>query len=148
MDEKTIILTCSNCNAKNRVPFSRLAEKPVCGKCRSPLEADAMGKVVHVTDHSFDKVVMGSYLPVLLDCWAPWCGPCQAVGPVLDQLAAKYKARMTIAKLNVDENQMIAQRYSVSSIPTMLVIKNGQVVETKVGALPKEHLESLIEKHI
>jgi thioredoxin 2 len=148
MIDKYLILACSSCGAKNRVPLSRLDDKPNCGKCKSIIPVDVLGRVNPVTDQNFDKEVMGSFLPVFLECWAPWCGPCKVVGPILDQLAIQYRAQIRIVKLNVDENPGIAQRYTISSIPTMMVVKNGRVVEVQAGTLPKEHLERLIEKHI
>lgn len=146
MNSKSLILVCSKCGAKNRVPISRIEETPKCGKCKTALATDILSRTVNVTDNTFDREVLGSALPVLVDCWAPWCGPCRAVGPVLDQLAVKYKARLKIAKLNLDENSKIGSRYSISSVPTMLLVKNGRIIEKLIGALPKEHLESQIAR--
>lgn len=107
---------------------------------------EILSRTVNVTDQTFDREVMASTLPVLVDCWAPWCGPCKAIGPVLDELAVKYRARLKIAKLNVDENPVMGARYSISSIPTMLLVKEGRIIDTLVGALPKEQLESQIAR--
>jgi thioredoxin 2 len=100
---------------------------------------------VDVTDGSFEREVMDSSIPVLLDCWAPWCGPCRMVGPVLEQLAKEYAGRLKIAKLNVDENPATASRYGIQSIPTMLFFKNHARIDTLVGALPKNELERRIQ---
>lgn len=144
----TIIIVCPSCRAKNRVPVGRVKEKPTCGRCGTRLSLEDIGKVVAVTDATFEQAVMKSGVPVLVDCWAPWCGPCKSVAPVLEALAKKYQARVKIAKVNIDENTGVGSRFSISSIPTMLLVKNGRVVETLVGALPKEQLEAAIERII
>ena len=146
MNENSLILVCSRCRAKNRVPVSRIEETPKCGKCGTLLPVEMLSRPVDVSDTSFDREVLGSTLPVLVDCWAPWCGPCRAVGPVLEELAVKYRARLKIAKLNVDENPQMGSKYSISSIPTMLLVKNGRIIDKLVGALPKEQLESQIAR--
>lgn len=101
-----------------------------------------------VTDGNFKNEVLESDIPVLVDFWAPWCGPCQMVGPVLDELAKELDGTIKIAKLNVDENQETASAYGVLSIPTMILIKNGKKVDQLVGALPKNEMKSFIEKAI
>lgn len=146
MNENHLILVCPKCKAKNRLPISRIDEAPKCGKCGTSLPVDILSRPVNVTDNTFDREVMASPLPVLVDCWAPWCGPCKAMGPVLDELAVKYRARLKIVKLNVDDNPQIGSRYSISSIPTLLLVKNGRMIDTLIGALPKEQLESQIAR--
>ncbi len=148
MNDENIILACLSCGTKNKIPLSRINESPKCGKCGTPLSTDIISKPVDVVDNTFDKEVLGAALPVLVDCWAPWCGPCRAVGPVLDELAEKYKGRLKIAKVNVDENSAISTRYSISSIPTMFLVKNGKIIDQLVGALPKEELEKQIARII
>ncbi|WP_299983688.1 thioredoxin TrxC [Desulfobacula sp.] len=146
MNDNNLILACLKCGTKNRVPGSRIDESPKCGKCGKVLSAAILSQPVNVTDSTFDREVLASTLPVLVDCWAPWCGPCKAIGPVLDELAVKYRARLKIAKLNVDDNPGIGSRYSISSIPTILLVKNGRIIDTLMGALPKEQLESQIAR--
>ena len=148
MNDNSLIFACSKCGTKNKVPVSRINDSPKCGKCGETLSTDIFGKTVDVSDTTFDQEVLKSTLPVLVDCWAPWCGPCKAVGPLLDELAVKYKGRLKIAKVNVDENQQIGSRYSISSIPTMFLVKNGQIIDTLIGALPKEELEVQIARII
>ena len=97
-----------------------------------------MAKPFAVTDADFDAEVIKSETPVLVDFWAPWCGPCRIVGPIVDQLAAEANGRYRIAKLNVDDNPQTASRYQVASIPTMLIFKNGAVIDRIVGAQPKQ----------
>ncbi|MDO4710158.1 MAG: thioredoxin TrxA [Pseudomonadota bacterium] len=102
--------------------------------------------VIHATDADFNQHVLESDVPVLVDFWAPWCGPCRMIAPALDQLADEYAGRAKIVKVNVDENQATALKYQVRSIPLLLVFKNGQVEATQVGAVGKPQLASLIDK--
>ena len=143
MNGDSIIAKCQKCGAKNRIPKGRIGESPLCGKCKTPLSMGTMtDKPVDVTDMSFQSEIIGFPGPVLVDCWAPWCGPCRTVGPVIEQLASEYAGRVKIAKLNVDENPQTASTYSIRSIPTMLLFKNGDLVNSLVGALPKGEIES------
>ena len=100
------------------------------------------------TDAAFDQDVLKSETPVLVDFWAPWCGPCRAMGPAVDAIAAEYAGKAKIGKLNTDENQATAMRYGIRSIPTILVFKGGQVVEQKIGAQPKAELAKLVDTHL
>jgi thioredoxin 2 len=136
-----MIIRCLNCGAKNRMPENRLDERPLCGKCGSALVTGDQGVPIEVTDSTFSQEVLSDPGSVLVDCWAPWCGPCRTVAPILDELAAKYASGVRIAKLNVDENPQTASRYEIRSIPTMLLFKNGKLVNSLVGALPKETIE-------
>ena len=133
------VLSCSQCGAKNRVDETRLAAgEAQCGRCKGKLVAVGTKPSI-VTDATFGKEVLqveGS--PTLVDCWAPWCGPCRAIAPVLDQLAVESRGRYRIAKLNVDENPRIASEYQISSIPTMLIFKNGKLIDRIIGAVPKQ----------
>ena len=107
-----------------------------------------MSQVLHITDATFEADVLKSDLPVLVDFWAPWCGPCKMIAPVLDELAPAFDGKAKIVKINVDENQGVAAQYGVRSIPTLLLVKNGQVVGTQVGALPKGQLAAFINQHL
>jgi thioredoxin len=138
------VVTCSKCGANNRVDEIRLASSEAkCGRCGTKLDAQAgngagSGPTV-LTDSSFQQEVLNaSGPPTLVDFWAPWCGPCRIVGPIVDQLAAESNGRYRIAKLNVDDNPQTASRFQISSIPTMLIFKNGAVVDRLIGAQPKQ----------
>ena len=107
-----------------------------------------MSEVLHINDVDFESVVVNSDIPVLLDFWAPWCGPCKMITPVLDELAPEFAGKVKIVKMNVDDNQATPAQFGVRSIPTLLLIKNGQVVATQVGALAKTQLANFINQHI
>ncbi len=105
----------------------------------------ASDKVVHVTDSSFEQEVVKSSTPVLVDFWAPWCGPCKAIAPILDDLANEYAGKLKVVKLNVDDNPDTAARFGVRGIPNLLIIKNGQVKDQIVGAVPRGHLVKAVD---
>ena len=140
--EQDYIVRCPSCRSKNRIPASRTQEHPKCGKCGAAIPLDGVfeGRPEVVTDRNFEQAVLASPLPVLLDCWAPWCGPCRMVGPIIDQLAAEWRGRIKAGKLNVDENPASSARFNIRSIPTLLVFDGGQLKHTMVGALPKDEI--------
>ncbi|MGA2552621.1 MAG: thioredoxin TrxA [Burkholderiaceae bacterium] len=107
-----------------------------------------MSLVKHVNEDSFNAEVLNSDSPVLVDYWAEWCGPCKMIAPILDETANDYAGKLTIAKLNVDDNQALAARYGVRGIPTLMLFKNGAVVGTKVGALSKSQLSAFVESNL
>jgi thioredoxin 2 len=148
MSDVTMI-RCSSCGATNRVPREKLAQglEPKCGQCRQPL-ADAVAEPVIVTDATFATEVERSPLPVLVDAWAAWCGPCRMIAPAIDELAAELAGRVRVAKLNVDENPATASRFDIRSIPTLLVIAGGREVDRIVGALPKQAIRARLERVI
>jgi len=108
-----------------------------------------MSEHIHyVTDATFDAEVTQAQLPVLVDYWAEWCGPCRMIAPILDEVAKEYEGRLLIAKVNVDENQQTPQKFGVRGIPTLMLFKNGNIEATKVGALSKSQLTAFIDSHI
>ncbi|MEP6743197.1 MAG: thioredoxin [bacterium] len=147
------IVTCEKCGTKNRVEVKPPAGRiPKCGKCSAALtnaKAQDLGsdKPLIVTDQTFSQEILNSAGVVLLDCWAPWCGPCRMVGPIMEQLAAEAQGRYRIAKLNVDENPRTAGQFQIQSIPTMLVFKDGKLVDRLIGAQPKPAIASRLSAH-
>jgi len=144
MSDKQVI-RCPTCGANNRVDPGRVAQgnEAVCARCKTPLTVSS--KPVIVTDATFAAEVESSPVTVLLDLWAPWCGPCRMIAPVLEELAMEMAGRARIAKLNVDENQATAARFNVRSIPTLLILKSGQEVDRLLGALPKAEIKRRLE---
>jgi thioredoxin 1 len=138
------VVDCTSCGAKNRVDENKLANSEAkCGRCGKKLEAGAAAsaqdsKPVVITDQSFERDVMKERgRPVLVDAWAPWCGPCRMIAPIVDQLAAESQGRYKITKLNVDENPMTASRYQIASIPTLLIFRDGQLIDRLIGLQSK-----------
>ena len=104
--------------------------------------------IIHVTDTTFEDEVLSSDMPVIVDYWAEWCGPCKAIAPILDEVADEYEGKLKIAKLDIDENQETAQKYAVRGIPTLMIFKDGEVTGTKVGAMSKSQLSAFIDSTI
>jgi thioredoxin len=140
------IIPCPNCGAKNRIDETRAqSTQPVCGRCGTKLPATSSTPVT-VTDATFPTTVLQSDLPVLLDCWAPWCGPCRMIAPTIDQLAAESAGRYRVAKLNTDENPRTASQFRIDSIPTMLIFHHGQLVDRLVGLQPKPAIAARLDR--
>ena len=136
-----VIVACPQCGAKNRLGTGTSAKTPRCGRCR-----DALPWLVDATDASFDGESRAP-VPVLVDLWAPWCGPCRMVAPVLEELAKERAGRLKVLKVNVDENPGLAARFNARSIPMLVLMKDGAEVETVVGAQPKASLQRLVDRH-
>ncbi|MCQ2789398.1 MAG: thioredoxin [bacterium] len=107
-----------------------------------------MSNAIEVTDNNFSEEVINSASPVVVDFWAPWCGPCRKLGPVMDEIAEEFSGRVKVVKVNTDENLKIAKEYSISGLPSLLLFKDGEAVERLVGLMPKSSIVSNIEKHL
>jgi thioredoxin 2 len=144
----TQMIHCPWCGAINRVPLSKLAQglQANCGRCKKPLPQD--GQPVTITDGTFASAVERSPLPVLLDMWAPWCGPCRKLAPLIEEIAKQMAGRVRVGKLNVDENPATAARFGVQSIPTLLVLNGGREIDRIVGAQPKATIVQRLEQVI
>ncbi len=137
----SVIITCSQCQAKNRIPAARLQEQPRCGSCQTALIAAAP---IEVDAATLEGLVAESSLPFLADFWAPWCGPCRMVAPVLKDVAGRYRGRALIVKVNTDENQSAGARYQITGIPTLILFSGGREVQRLVGAHPAPAIERLL----
>ena len=104
--------------------------------------------VLHTSDSTFEQDIIKAELPVLLDFWAPWCGPCKMIAPILDEVAQEYTGKVVVAKLNIDENPKMPQHYGVRGIPTLMLFKNGEIEATKVGALTKSQLTAFLDSYL
>lgn len=138
-------VVCARCSARNRIPDDRLHDNPVCGKCGEEL---MQLRPVELNDQNFQRYAEGTDLPVLVDFWAEWCGPCRAVGPILEEISDEYGSKIKIVKLNTDEESAIAIKYGITSIPSMYVFVNGEVVTQIVGAKPKPALLKDLESFL
>ena len=149
------IVTCPNCGARNRVDTAAAGQRlPVCGRCGAPLSTSSSPpeagetKPFAVTDETFEREVLAAGpAPVLVDFWAAWCGPCRMIAPVLDELAAESRGRYRVAKLDVDANPVTAQRFRIGSIPTLLIFRDGRLVEQMVGVQPKQAIQAKLQLH-
>jgi thioredoxin 2 len=138
-------VVCPNCNATNRLPTERLGAGPKCGKCGERIFA---GHPVELTDASFDKHIGRSDIPVVVDFWAPWCGPCKMMAPAFEQAAGQLEPRVRLAKLNTEEAQVIAGEYSIRSIPTLVLFRNGREVARQPGAMGAADIVRWVQAHL
>ncbi len=145
MEPELAHITCPHCDAVNRMPHSKLEKHPKCGKCHQSL---FIGKPVELTTANFSKVINKTDVPVVVDFWAPWCGPCKMMSPIFEQTAMTVEPRARLAKLNTEVAQNIAAQYGIRSIPTLVVFKNGKEVTRQTGALDQGTLSRLIQANL
>ena len=139
-----ITVRCSFCDTKNRVDFSRAPDRPRCGECSRPILLD---RPVKVTQEDFDDTVLKASIPVLVDFYADWCGPCKMVAPLMDELAQEHIGKILVAKVDTDRAPEVAAKYGIRSIPTLIVFRNGTEVERSMGFEP-ERLRTLAEEAV
>ncbi|MFH0998770.1 MAG: thioredoxin [Pseudomonadota bacterium] len=144
------LFRCVSCKTRNRIPADHAGQPGKCGKCGAVLKTSDLfiQQPILVTDANFEEKVLRSPIPVLVDCWAPWCSACTMVGPVVSELAAEFKGRFRIGKLNVDANPRTSARFDTRSIPTLLIFDNGRLKDTLVGAMPKPEIVSRMRKFL
>ena len=139
-----LVLRCHQCGQANRVPVGRLYEGGRCGACKAPLAAP--DQPVEISDEELEGLLAEAPVPVVVDFWAPWCGPCRMIGPTLEDAARKLQGRLLIAKLNVDDNPQGAARHDARSIPLLVGFSGGKAVQRQVGALPPAALLAWLQK--
>ena len=149
MNQNNIFVSCAKCGTKNRIPQNRVKDSPICGKCKQPLDVGNFPSTpVDISDQSFDEEVFTFSGPVLVDCWAEWCVPCKMIDPIVKEIASEKSGILKVGKLNVDESQNTAQKLGITSIPTILIYKEGQLVDSIIGAAPKNLIVDKVESYI
>lgn len=137
----SVVVRCATCSTLNRFDLARISDRPRCSRCQNALPLD---RPLVATDADFQKFITGARVPVLVDFYADWCGPCKAMAPVLDSFAHQHAGSVLVLKLNTDANPMTARRFNIASIPTLIVFRNGLESKRQSGAVPRSVLEQLI----
>ena len=136
-------LVCPHCQSINRVPTAKLSEHPNCGRCQQPLFT---GEPIELTTATFSRHVERSDLPLLVDFWAPWCGPCRSFAPIFEDVAEERSGKMRFVKVNTEAERELSARFRIRSIPTIMIFKNGEVIDMLNGAVPKAPFDSWLNE--
>ncbi len=147
LDDKGILTACTRCGQTNRVTFDKIGHTTRCGKCKEAVRADATALEVSSTA-DFDRLIAQSAVPVVVDYWAPWCGPCRVVAPELEKVAKRAEGRYLVVKVNTDALSDLGQRYTIRSIPTMALFAGGREVNRTTGARPAADIEAFIAQSL
>lgn len=139
--ERRSTLACPFCSALNRIDVARVRDRPKCGKCSRPILLD---RPLKLTDETFDRTIATAEVPVLVDFYADWCGPCKMMAPYVDQLASKVTGRALVAKLDTDASPSTAQKFDIRGIPSVIVFRDGKAVSQQAGAVPLATLEKML----
>jgi len=138
-----MILVCHHCQGLNRVPDDKLGNNPICGKCKQAVLADS---AIEVDSNQFQRYLSKSELPVVVDFWASWCGPCQMMAPIFNKVANEMKGKAVFLKVNTETEQALAAQFNIRSIPALKIFRNGKVVDEMAGALPEMQMKSWVEQ--
>ena len=138
-------VVCPYCGAVNRIPAERLGDSPLCGKCSKSIFA---ARPVELTTENFHKQIANSEIPVLVDFWAPWCGPCKMMAPAFEKAALALEPEVRLAKLNTEEEQQIGAQFDIRSIPTLVLFKNGKEIARQAGAMMGGQIEQWVKQHL
>lgn len=141
MSDRTATVACPFCQTLNRVDLERLTNQPKCGKCGKPILLD---RPIALSDDTFDRVTTDTTVPVLVDFYADWCGPCKIMAPVLDDIAHRRSGEILVTKLDTDRNPLTGRRFGVRGIPTLILFRKGKEVARRVGAVPAADLDALV----
>jgi thioredoxin 2 len=145
LDDRGIVVTCGQCGQKNRLTYERLVDHVQCARCKAPLSAP--GEPIDIESAAdFDRLVSKSALPVVVDYWAPWCGPCRMVAPEIKKVAARQAGRFVVVKVDTDALNDLGERFGIRSIPTLAVFAGGREVGRTAGARPAQDIEAFIEQ--